>query len=95
MLSLSPGIPDEANIEVVVHTPVLWSGWEADYDALLYRIAPESEIRMHVFGSVDVSPRNLIETLKERLAEYERVVDLTRLFLQKAHLAYGNVFDVD
>jgi hypothetical protein len=94
-LSHEPDIPEGANIEVVGYTPILWSGWEGDFMGVLYRIAPEEQVRLYVMDGVHVAPEQLLATLKERLVEYERVIGETKIFLAKAHLAFGDVFDGD
>jgi hypothetical protein len=88
-LERDPDLPEGANVSVLGFTPILWSGWEGDNMAVMYRIAPEEQVRLHVIDGVYVAPEDLLQTLRERLVEYERVIGETKTFLTKAVLAFG------
>jgi hypothetical protein len=77
-------LPEDAKLEILAATPILWSSWECDYTAVLYRILPDGEPQLYVEGGVHTTPDNLLETLEGRLAAYERAIVRTRAFIEKA-----------
>jgi hypothetical protein len=83
-LSYDPDRPEGAEIEVLAYVPMLWSGWECDSAAVLYRILPDGEPRLYVLDGVHVPSDRLLETLQERLAAYEKAIVDTRAFITKA-----------
>lgn len=80
MLMLRRAVPEDAEIEILAATPILWSGWEGDHDAVLYRILPAGEPRLFVLGQMTLHPRDVVETLEERLAAYAKAIVDTKAF---------------
>jgi len=81
-MQFDPEIPEGADVDVLAATPVLWSGWECDTVAVLYRIRPEEKLRLHVMDGVHVTPENLQETLQERVVAYKEAIEETEEFLK-------------
>jgi hypothetical protein len=79
-LSYYSGIPE--NIEVLAVADMLWSGWECDYTAVLYRELPDGDPKPFVLAGVEVSPKNLKEALLERVEAYKEAVKETESFLR-------------
>ena len=79
-----PEIPEGADIEVLAATPILWCGWECDTVAVIYRILPDGEQRLHVLDEVHVPSDRLLETLDERIVVYEKAVSDTKAFIERA-----------
>jgi hypothetical protein len=76
-------LPEDTKLEILAATPILWSSWECDYTAVLYRILPDGEPQLYVEGGVHVSSDNLLETLENRIGAYERATVRTREFIEK------------
>jgi hypothetical protein len=83
-LSYEPDLPEGAEFEVLAYTPMLWSGWEGDSAAVLYRILPDGDPQLYVLDGVHTPPDRLLETLRERLVAYEKAAADTRRFIEKA-----------
>jgi len=83
-LKNDPDLPEDAEFEVLAYTAMLWSGWECDDAAVLYRILPDGAPQLHVLAGIGVTQDRLLETLEERLAVYEKVAADTRAFITRA-----------
>lgn len=77
-------LSEDTALEIIAAAPILWSGWECDYTAVIYRILPDGEPRLYVEGGVHTTPDNLLETLEGRLVAYDRAIVRTRAFIEKA-----------
>jgi hypothetical protein len=77
-------LAEDAKLEILAATPILWSSWECDYTAVLYRILPDGEPQLYVEGGVHVSSGNLLETLENRIGAYDRAIARTRAFIATA-----------
>jgi hypothetical protein len=88
-MKLDPAIPKGIELEVLGYVPILWSGWESDTGAVLYRILPDGDPALHVFDRVDIEKAELLETLEKRIEVYEQVAAGTRAFLEKAQIELG------
>jgi hypothetical protein len=83
-LSYERDLPEGAEFEVIAYTPILWSGWEGDSDAVLYRILPDGEPQLYVLDGVHTPPDRLLETLQGRIGAYEKAIADTKAFITKA-----------
>ncbi|TPK78204.1 hypothetical protein [Mesorhizobium sp. B2-4-17] len=88
-LSYELELPQGAEFEVLAYAPILWSGWECDSAAALYRILPDGEPRLYVLDGVHTPRSRLLEALEERLTAYERAIANTKAFIAKARKAQG------
>lgn len=74
----------ESDIDILARCPVLWSGWECDFTALLYRLHSTGETGLHVVGGVIVdSGPGPVAMLEERLAAYREAIKETEAFLKQ------------
>ncbi len=87
-LRLDDEVPRDTEIEVIAVVPILWSGWEGDSGACLYRILPDGKPQLHVFDGMHVAPDGLEDVLRERLAAYEKLAQRTREFLVRMGADY-------
>lgn len=94
-LSHEPDLPEDVEFEVLAYTSMLWSGWEGDSAAVLYRILPDGEPRLYVLDGVHVTPGRLMEAIDERLAAYRKAIADTDRFRGIARVALGLQTDDD
>lgn len=76
----------------------MWSGWEGDTAAVLYRLLPDGKPSLHVFEGVHVGPDKLLEVLRSRVAAYRQVAVRTEEFLERVRMemldgAHGDFAD--
>ncbi|MGO4558098.1 hypothetical protein [Mesorhizobium sp. 2RAF21] len=83
-LGYDPDLPEGVEFEVLAYAPILWSGWEGDSAAVLFRILPDGKPQLHVLDGVDIAPETLLQALEDRIAIYERTAVKTKAFLAKA-----------
>jgi len=69
--------------EVLGRVPMLWTGWEADTDAVLLRL-PGGRLAWYVLHCVDVPPEQVVETLRQRLVAYREAIEETEALLRLA-----------
>ncbi len=69
------------NWKLVFHFPVLYEGWECDSDAYVIEAKEHKYLLMTNHGSFYVSST---KELKERIKEYERVINETRKAIELA-----------
>lgn len=77
-LRYDPDLPENAKFEVLGYTPILWSGWEGDSGAVLFRILPDGEPQLHVLDGVHVTSETLLKALDDRIEVYEKASLMTR-----------------
>lgn len=68
---------------IVGRAGLLWSAWECDHEAVLVR-RDSGQVHWVILGGVNVSPRNVVETLREKLVEYKRAYEGTERLLNLA-----------
>jgi hypothetical protein len=83
-LRYDPDLPENAKFEVLGYTPILWSGWEGDSGAVLFRILPDGEPQLHVLDGVHVTSETLLKALDDRIEVYEKAITKSKAFLAKA-----------
>ncbi len=67
------------NWELVMHFPVLYEAWECDSDAWVIKADNQQILLMTNHGGMYIARA---KELEERLAEYEKVSELTKQALQ-------------
>jgi hypothetical protein len=69
--------------EILGMVPMLWSGWEADTNAVLVRLADARRV-WAVMQSVDVRANEVPDVLRQRLVAYREAIEETEALLRLA-----------
>ncbi|UVK44380.1 hypothetical protein BPNPMPFG_006295 [Mesorhizobium sp. AR07] len=72
----------DVGYDALAVVPIMWAGWECDSFAVLVRL-PDAKHEIVFPDGTGMSGQTSEQLLESRIREYERVTQLTRVFLDR------------